>query len=104
MAPSPRRLELQALLESLLESENVYFQPPNGLSMVYPCIRYEMDEESTQHADNAPYRRNKRYMITIIDRDPDSAIPDKIASLPLCSFNRFYTADNLNHFVYTLYF
>lgn len=45
-----------------------------------------------------------RYTVTIIDRNPDSAIPNKVAELPLCSFNRFYTADNLNHFVYNLYF
>jgi hypothetical protein len=40
----------------------------------------------------------------IIDQDPDSAIPPKVAALPMCLFNRFYTADNLNHDVYNLYF
>lgn len=43
-------------------------------------------------------------MVTVIDRDPDSVFAEKIAELPLCADNRFYTADNLNHFVYNLYF
>lgn len=97
------RLELQTLLETMGATE-VYFQPPNNKAMVYPCIRYELDNVSIQYADNKPHRVDPRYTVTIIDRDPDSDIPKKIALLPLCSFNRFFTADNLNHFVYTLYF
>jgi hypothetical protein len=58
----------------------------------------------TQFAGNIPYRRTKRYMVTVVDQNPDSDIPDKVASLPTATFNRFYTADNLNHDVYRLYF
>jgi len=43
-------------------------------------------------------------MITVIDQDPDSIIPDKVAAMPLSLFNRFYTVDNLNHDVYNVYF
>lgn len=96
------RSELQDLLETL--ATNVYFQPPNGLKMVYPCIVYKRDQASTQFGDNEPYRNTKRYQVTVIDRNPDSDIPDKVAALPLCTFNRFYTAENLNHDVFNLYF
>ena len=99
-----RRLELQSLLGSILGSNNVYFQPPPSVQMTYPCIVYQRDNEMNQHADDRPYRRRKRYQVTVIDRDPDSEIPDKIAELPLCIFDRFYTADNLNHDVYKLFF
>lgn len=95
-----RRLQLHSLLKTI--TENVYFQPPT--TQVYPCIVYQMDNAWTQFADNSPYRYTKRYQVTIIDRDPDSTIPNKIAALPQSSFNRFFVADNLNHFVYTLYF
>jgi hypothetical protein len=43
-------------------------------------------------------------MITVIDPDPDSEIPSKVAALPMSLFNRFYTADDLNHDVYNVYF
>lgn len=40
----------------------------------------------------------------VIDKNPDSIIADKVESLKMCSFDRHYTADNLNHFVYNLYY
>lgn len=99
-----QRLELQALLKSLLGSDNVYFQPPPTVNMEYPAIVYNRDDVVIEFANNRPYKHKKRYQVTVIDPDPDSDIPDKIAELPLCSFDRFYTADNLNHDVFTLYF
>jgi hypothetical protein len=98
------RSELQELLVSILGSDNVYFQPPSNITMNYPCIVYRRDYLSAHFADNIPYNNKKRYQITIIDSDPDSNIADKIAELPLCSFDRFFTADNLNHDIYNLFF
>lgn len=88
----------------ILGSSNVYFQPPSNLIMKYPAIVYKRDNERTSFADNIAYRSMQRYMVTVIDRNPDSDIPDKIRELPLCSFARHYTADDLNHDVYNLYF
>lgn len=99
-----QRLELQTLLKNLLGSDHVYFQPPATLGLEYPCIVYHRDNEDATFADNKPYSRKKRYTVTVIDRNPDSLIPDKVGALPLCTYNRFYTADNLNHDVYTLFF
>lgn len=65
---------------------------------------YQRDRRETRHADNKPYKSTKRYQVTIIDANPDSDIPDKIAELPLSSFERFFTADQLNHDVYTLFY
>lgn len=101
MAP---RLELQTLLESLLGSRNVYFQPPATLKMSYPAIVYNRDDMDTTFADNGPYRRTTRYLLTVIDKNPDSTIPDKVSRLPMCAFSRHFTADNLNHDVFSLYF
>lgn len=96
------RLELHALLKTF--SDNVYFQPPANLRMVYPAIVYERDDIDTSFAGNLPYRHTKRYQVTVIDRDPDSDIPDKIAQLPLCSFSSHFVTDGLNHDVFALYF
>ena len=101
MAP---RLELQQLLITILGSGNVYFQPPADLIMQYPCIVYERDYIQINHANDKPYKHAKRYLITIIDRNPDSVIPDQIAKLPLCAFDRHFVTDNLNHDVYRLFF
>lgn len=96
------RLELQTLLETL--TENVYFQPPTGIEMQYPCIVYQRDNSRSEFADNRPYMHTKRYQVTVIDRNPDSELPDMVEALPYCSFNRFFAADSLNHYVFTLFF
>lgn len=101
MAP---RTQLQSLLEELLGAENVYFQPPPSLTMVHPAIVYKLDRINIDHANNKPYKHMKRYQVTVIDRDPDSDIPDKVATLPTCSFDRSFTADGLNHSAFNLYF
>lgn len=99
-----QRLQLQNLLSNLLGLPNVYFQPPANVQMEYPCIVYKRDFARTQFAGNAPYRRTKRYQVTVIDRNPDSDIPDKVAMLPMCTFDRHYATNNLNHDVFTIYF
>lgn len=99
-----QRLDLQALLVELLESDNVYFQPPPSIKMEYPCIVYRRDSLFKKAANNEWYIFKKRYQITVIDRDPDGLITDKVAKLPACSFDRFFTADNLNHDVFSLFF
>jgi hypothetical protein len=102
MAP---RLQLQALLNEILGPSGVaYFQPPANVRMTYPCIVYQRDDANTKFADNKPYGYTKRYQVTVIDRDPDSPIPDKVAELPMCLFDRAFVADNLNHDVFNLYF
>jgi hypothetical protein len=72
--------------------------------MQYPCILYKRDTADTAYADNKPYRYTQRYQVMVIDGDPDSSIRPKVAALPLSSFDRHYTADNLNHDVYNLFF
>ena len=104
MSTMGQRLDLQALLEALLESEDVYFQPPASLQMAYPCIVYKRDNMDTQFADNNPYSLTTRYMVTVIDGDPDSVIPKKVALLPQCIYSRSFVAENLNHDVFILYF
>lgn len=71
--------------------------------MQYPCIVYERNTAQSVHADDILYRYTKQYLVTVIDQNPDSDIPDKIAALPMCTMNRFFTADGLNHDVFTLF-
>src|SRR3954451_903964 len=99
MAP---RLELQSLLEEV--TDHVYFQPPANVQMKYPCIIYSRDGTSTDHANNGLYRHAKRYQITVVDRNPDTELADKVAALRYTSFYRSFAADDLNHSVFSLFF
>jgi len=97
-----QRLQLHEILKSF--TDNVYFQPPENVTLKYPCIVYQRDYADTKFADDIPYNFTLRYVVTVIDRDPDSDIPGKVASMPMCLYNRFFTADNLNHDVYRVFF
>lgn len=96
------RLELQTLLEEV--TEHVYFQPPSNIQMQYPCIIYSRSESSVDHANNELYRHAKGYMVTVIDRNPDTELVDTVEELPFSTFDRFFAVDDLNHYVFTLFF
>lgn len=98
------RLDLKLILEGILESNAVYFQSPPTIQMVYPCIVYHRSDIDTKFADNVPYGLKKEYTITVIDKDPDSLIPDRVSLLESCTFDRRYIKDNLYHDVFSLYF
>lgn len=98
------RLDLQTLLENILGSRNVYYQPPASVQMKYPAIVYSRYDIDTRHADNLPHIRTNAYTVTVVDKNPDSKIVDEVSKLPMCTYDRHYVADNLNHDVFTLYF
>lgn len=98
------RLELHKVLSDILGSTNVYYQPPNNTIMKYPAIVYSRSDIVNDHADNNVYIQSLEYELTVIDRNPDSEIVKKVAMLPLCSFDRHYTANNFNHDVFTIYY
>lgn len=98
------RIELQTLLETLLGSRQVYYQPPETVKMEYPAIVYSKSRINTKKADNIKYGKMVAYDITVIAKKPDSLILDMLLELPYCSFDRNYKSDNLYHDVFTLYF
>ena len=99
-----QRVDFQTLLETVLGSKNVYFQPPSNISMQYPCIVYKRVKPVTRHANNLLYFNKQCYMVTYIDRNPDSEVANALSQLPLSGFSRQFTSDNLNHDVYDIYF
>ena len=98
-----QRTKLQEILTNLGTS-NVYFQAPENLKMKYPCILYQLDNVYEEYANNEIYLDKDRYMVTVIDPDPDGELRKKVKKLPLCRFSRHFRADNLNHYVYNLYY
>ena len=81
---SSRRLKLHDILCKILECPNEGFE--------------------NAYANNGVYLSQMRYSVTVMDKDPDSPIVGKVASLPTSRFNRHYEKDNLNHDVYTIFF
>lgn len=98
------RLELHDILSNIPGVVKCYFSPPEGVSMVYPCIVYRLTNSNVVFADNLPYMRMKRYSVTVIDEDPDSEIPDNVSQLPYCISERNYVYEGLYHYGYVLYF
>ena len=98
------RLDFQTFLEAVKGDDNVYFQPPPSLRMNYPAIVYELYDIENTPADNLAYIQATRYQLTYITKNPDDVMIKTLAKLPLCSFDRFYTAENLNHYTYTIFY
>ena len=102
---SQRRNELDRIFREMVGPENVYFQPPTGTKIKhYPAIVYELADQNDLHADNHVYRRLYRYTVKYITKDPDDPLRDELDDLPYCSFDRPFVSDNLNHYVYTIYY
>lgn len=99
------RLKLHEELCELLGTRNVYFQPPESLKLIYPCIVYHRSDISKLNANNRMYISTNGYDGMIIDRDPDSEIPNKVvAHFEMCSLSRSFRTDNLNHTPFKLYY
>ena len=105
-----KRLELHEKLCSIINitapdgDRHVYFQPPPSVNMKYPCVRYSLADIRNIRADNANYNQHKAYEIILIDANPDSPYVDVISAFPKCRFVRHYTANNLNHYVFNIYY
>lgn len=98
------RLDLHEEFCGILGNRHVYFQPPEGKKIYYPCIIYEVNNVNTNFADDKPYLLRRQYVATLIYEDPDSPLTDKLAMhFETIRHNRHFTADNLNHDVYELY-
>ena len=98
------RLNLQKLLENILGSRNVYFQPPESIKIQYPCIIYDRNRGRSFQANDDLYNYRKSYTLTVIDKNKDSEIPDRLEALRYCTMDRYYPADNLHHWTFIIYY
>ena len=108
------RLDFDKYLRDIVgEGVSVYFQPTSHVSgdgqkviknIKYPAIIYSLDEYNTMSANNKKYSVQKEYGVTLITKDPDSDLPDKLIMLPTSRFDRNYESDGLYHSVFTIIF
>lgn len=98
------RIDLQTELENILGTRHVYYQPPENLKIEYPAIIYSVNDYIGINADNIKYNNQVQYQIIVIDKKPDNDAIKRILEMPLSSFDRHYSYNNLNHDVLTLYY
>lgn len=97
------RSDFHNRLQNLAPGYRIYFQPPSDIKMAYPAVVYEIDRVVKKRADNKSYLQNRRYQVKLITKNPDDPVFDVLASLVHSEFERHYTADGLNHFVFNIY-
>lgn len=98
------RENLQLMLEDILGSEFVYFQPPENVKLSYPCIIYDLDGDDKVRADNKVYLWSMRYQVTVISKDPDADYwKEMVKRFDHCTLDRTSKVDNLNHWYLTLF-
>ena len=98
-----RSQELQAAFEELLGNRNVYYNPPESVKMSYDAIRFTRSRIDNRFANDSVYLQTHEYTVTVITRDPDAPIIEKVSKLPGCSFVTSYVADNLYHNRFTIH-
>lgn len=108
------RLDFDRYIKDIVgEGVHVYFQPPSNATgvgsvvrknMIYPALLYSVDDYNISSADNMNYTVQKEYSVTVVTKDPDDELTDKIVMIPTARFNRQYVADGLYHSVFIIIF
>ena len=109
MKTKNRRLELDSKLRVILQETlgkvNIYFDPPEGQKLIYPCIVYCKDTADHIWADNKLYRFMQAYQLTYIDKNPDNDVVDRIINeFQYAKYGRNFTVENIHHDVIILFY
>lgn len=96
------RPKLQTILENIEGVDHVYFDPPVGTNMEYPCIRFSLNTRNKLNANDKPYIKGESYIITFITRNVSTAtkVLDQLEDLMYTDWSRTYVTDGLHHYVY----
>lgn len=98
------RIDLHNELVNILGTRNVYFQPPESITMKYPAIVYSRSDIENNYADNNVYIQTYCYKVTLIDKNPDSKIVEKLSTFPKSTFLNHFCTAGLNHDVFKIYY
>lgn len=98
-----RRKHIYTVLAAICP--NVYYEPPTGQQIKYPCIIYRRGNLNRKRANGKIYGYNVQFELTLISKKTEeNDMFDQLLNLDYCSFDRHYTSDNLNHDSFSLYF
>ena len=96
------RVELQELLKEYCDT--VYFQPPSSIRINYPCIVYSRSTDYLNRANNSLYMKEKMYRVTVMDKNPDSDIADRLQELPWAVIISRDVIDNIYQTTLNIYY
>ena len=100
-----RRVKLHQELVDILGTSHVYYDPPESIKMVYPCIIYERESGHSDYADNSTYRYTQSYQVTYVNHAVENDVCKKLLDhFQMIRYSRHFVADNLHHDVFYLYF
>lgn len=98
-----QRLALQAKLREI--APRAWYQKPPANQMSYPCFVYKSIEPKVVYANNHGYIKIPGYEVLYISKTEDDEIMDRmIEAFSYCSVGRKYTADQLYHYPFTIYY
>ena len=98
-----KRLDLHTELLSF--APNAYFQPPPSVRISYPCFVYSLSRIATKYASNTAYANHRCYNVTYISTEPvDDLLTDILTHFKYIRLDRIYTADELYHYVFVLFY
>lgn len=99
------RLELQSELEELLGSSEVYYQPPSGKTLKYPCIIFELNNTTVMPADNRKYIKTNRYHVKHLYKSLSNELKDAMLDrFMMISHDNRMKVDGLYNDDFTLYY
>lgn len=99
------RYEFHEKLEMLMDSSNVYFQPPASVQLSYPCVIYTLGTGDMKRADDSVYMYTHSYEVTFIYKRPNIDIVEQVLkTFSMSSIYRVYVSDNLNHYAFKIYY
>lgn len=99
----PKRYELNAKLEECCP--RVYFNPPEGTQLVFPCIVYNRRYGDHKYADNKVFLSHVAYQVTVMYKSSDTDITDKILDkFTMVRLENDFIEKGLNHTVFLLYY
>lgn len=104
MTIEDRRVKLHDTLKYYLGSKEVYYDPPETITMSYPAIVYTLSNIGANYADNKRYMNMTSYSVTLIRKDDDDDILDRIlAEVENVRYDRPFIANGLHHDVFTVF-
>lgn len=97
--------EFIADLEST-DTGKVYFQPPSGTKLTYPCWVIERTTAYQPKANDRTYLFRPGYKCMYMNRtEPDPEVLNLISRrYANCTYQNHYVVDNIHHDVFLIYY
>lgn len=100
------RIEFRNMLAGVVgDSVKLYFQPPEGEKLKYPCIVYGRGTPITRHANDEKYLKLRNFDVLLIVADAeDTELSEKLEDIKYSRPGKPYMSDRLYHYPFSIYY